>query len=253
MKKYILFLLFSAFSFGQSGLIARQNFSLKKSSFDADAQAFITAATITNSTQQNAINTLVLDLKTYGLWAKMKAIYPIVGGTAFTHKWNLKDPRDLDAAYRLVYTDTSPTHNSGGITGNSSGCETFLNALSVLSGSNNHLSNYCTTNTTAQIIDIGTSASGNYFSLYQSFSGVFFSDNTSSNSRITVANVNSKGFYIGTRTSTSSHKGYKDGSVIVSSTATITPSLPNSTIRLLMNNSGSSYYSNRTYAWFSIE
>jgi len=33
MKKYILFLLFSVFTFGQSGLIARQNFGTKKSTF----------------------------------------------------------------------------------------------------------------------------------------------------------------------------------------------------------------------------
>ena len=70
---------------------------------DVDAQAFITAASITNSTQKSAINTLVTQLKTYGIWTKMKAIYPFVGGTATTHKFNLKDPRDLDAAFRMVF------------------------------------------------------------------------------------------------------------------------------------------------------
>ena len=59
---------------------------------DADAQAFIAAAGITNLTQASAINTLVNDLKTYGLWTKMKALYPMVGGTAASHKFNLKDP-----------------------------------------------------------------------------------------------------------------------------------------------------------------
>ena len=34
---------------------------------DTDAQAFITAAGLTNSTQQGAINTLVTSLKSYGL------------------------------------------------------------------------------------------------------------------------------------------------------------------------------------------
>ena len=68
---------------------------------DADAQAFITAAGITDSTQQSAIDTLVKQLKGYGIWSKMKAVYPFVGGTATTHKYNLKDPRDLNAAFRL--------------------------------------------------------------------------------------------------------------------------------------------------------
>ena len=66
---------------------------------DADATTFITAAGITNLIQASAINTLVNDLKTYGLWTKMKAIYPFVGGSATSHKFNLKDPRDLDAAF----------------------------------------------------------------------------------------------------------------------------------------------------------
>jgi hypothetical protein len=84
---------------------------------DADAQAFITAAGITDPTQQSAINTLVVDLKGYSIWTKIKALYPFVGGTSSTHKWNLKDPRDLDAAYRLVFNG-GWTHALTGITPN---------------------------------------------------------------------------------------------------------------------------------------
>jgi hypothetical protein len=86
-------------------------------SVDTDAQAFITAAGITDSTQKTAINTLVVGLKADGIWTKMQAIYPFVGGSASTHKWNLKDPRDLNAAYRLTFNG-GWTHNSNGITGN---------------------------------------------------------------------------------------------------------------------------------------
>ena len=68
---------------------------------DPDAQAFLTATGITDPTITTAINQLVLDLKADSLWSKMIVIYPFVGGTATTHKYNLKDPRDLDAAYRL--------------------------------------------------------------------------------------------------------------------------------------------------------
>ena len=87
---------------------------MPKSSFDPDAQAFITAAAITDPTQQAAINTLVLDLKGYSIWSKFKAIYPIVGGTASSHKYNLKDPRDLDAAFRLTFA-TGWTHSANGM------------------------------------------------------------------------------------------------------------------------------------------
>jgi hypothetical protein len=99
------------------------------SSFDPDAQAFITAAAITDPTQQTAIDNLVIGLKADGLWTNMQAIYPLVGGTASSHKWNLKDPRDLDAAYRLAFFG-GWTHNSNGITGNGANtyADTFYNS-----------------------------------------------------------------------------------------------------------------------------
>jgi hypothetical protein len=83
--------------------------------FDPDAQAFITAAAITDPTQQAAINTLVVDLKGYSVWTKMKALYPMVGGTASQHKFNLKNPLDTDAAFRMTFHG-GVTHSSNGIT-----------------------------------------------------------------------------------------------------------------------------------------
>jgi hypothetical protein len=81
---------------------------------DPDAQAFITAASITDPTQQSAINQLVVDLKGYSIWSKMKALYPFCGGSASSHKFNLKDPRDLDAAFRLVFFG-GITHSTNGV------------------------------------------------------------------------------------------------------------------------------------------
>jgi hypothetical protein len=71
---------------------------------DPNAVLFLAAAGIVNETQIQAVNTLSLDLKATGVWDKMVAIYPFVGGTADTHKYNLKDPRDLDTAYRITFT-----------------------------------------------------------------------------------------------------------------------------------------------------
>jgi len=80
---------------------------------DSDAQSFLTAANITSYTQASAVNTLVVDLKAAGLWSKMKAIYPFVGGSATSHKFNLKDPRDVDSAFRLTFNGGG-THDSNG-------------------------------------------------------------------------------------------------------------------------------------------
>jgi hypothetical protein len=82
---------------------------------DPNAQAFLNAAVITDVTQANAINNLVIGLKADGLWTPMQALYPFVGGTAFTHKWNLKDPRDLNVAYRLQFNGDGVVHSSNGV------------------------------------------------------------------------------------------------------------------------------------------
>jgi hypothetical protein len=124
-------------------------------SVDPDAQAFITAAGITDTTQQSAIRTLVTDLKGYNIWTKFKAIYPIVGGTASTHKWNLKDPRDLDAAFRLTFTN-SWTHSSTGMTPSVAFANTYLNENTHLTLNNLHMSYYSRTNNTAAVGEIGT-------------------------------------------------------------------------------------------------
>lgn len=82
--------------------------------FDAAAQAFITAAGITDLTQKKAVNKLVLDLKAASLWTKLDVIYPFVGGTAGAHAVNLKSPGTFD----ITWTGAGVTHDANGITGN---------------------------------------------------------------------------------------------------------------------------------------
>lgn len=80
---------------------------------DADAQAFITAASITDATQQTAINTLVTDLKGYFIWNKLLVFYPFVGGTAQSNSFNLKN-----TAFGTLSYSTGVTHGTLGIKGN---------------------------------------------------------------------------------------------------------------------------------------
>ena len=131
---------------------------MPKTSVDPDAQAFITAAGITNPTQQTAINTLVVSLKANGIWTKMKAIYPMVGGTATSHKFNLKDPRDLDVAFRLSFVG-GVTHNSNGITVNGVNgyCQTWINNGSTINitATNSGYGIYSRTENTVAGDDIG--------------------------------------------------------------------------------------------------
>jgi hypothetical protein len=105
----------------------RERFNLRGIAIDPDASLFLRTAGITDTTQQSAIDTLVLELKNAGIWSKMKAIYPFVGGTATTHKFNLKDPRDADAAFRLSFVG-GWTHSSTGAlpNGTNAYADTFL-------------------------------------------------------------------------------------------------------------------------------
>jgi len=108
----------------------------KGPSYDPDAQLFFDAelaAGVTLTTnQKNAVNQLTLDLKTANIWSKIKALYPIVGGTATSHKFNLKDPRDLNIAFRLVFAG-GVTHSSNGFLGNGTNgyANTFLNPNTI--------------------------------------------------------------------------------------------------------------------------
>ena len=155
------------YTYGNMYLINSYRFGGGAAPVDPDAQAFITAASITDPTQQSAINTLVTDLKGYGIWTKMKAIYPFVGGTASSHKFNLKDPRDLDAAFRLVFNG-GITHNSNGITGNGTNgyADTkFIPKNNFTSSTDRHLSFYLRTNNqlSGDRIDMGTIDNGTTF------------------------------------------------------------------------------------------
>lgn len=77
---------------------------------DADAQAFITAASITDNTQKAAISVLTDSLKTEGLWSKLHAIYPMVGGNATAHS------KDLKATSNITWNGAGFTHDANGVT-----------------------------------------------------------------------------------------------------------------------------------------
>jgi hypothetical protein len=105
-------------------------FKVSVPGYDPDAQAFLTATGITDVTISDAINALVVDLKAASLWTKFYAIWPIVGGTATTTKYNLIDPQDTDAAFRMTWVG-GWTFDASGAKGNAS--NTYGNTHFVMS------------------------------------------------------------------------------------------------------------------------
>lgn len=183
---------------------------------DSDAQAFITATGISDSTQISAVNTLVASLKSYGLWTKMKAIYPFVGGTATTHKWNLKDPRDLDIAFRLIEGGTAGniTHSSNGAKGNGSRYyNTYLNEYSALSLNDKHISFYSRTNLDDNGCDIGVTNTNTSpksgTNIYSRLSNKTYIRN-SDESEADFSNTDSIGLFISNRVSAIEKQAWKN-------------------------------------------
>ena len=222
---------------------------------DPDAQAFITAAGITDPVQQNAINQLVLDLKGYSIWTKMKALYPFVGGTATTHKYNLKNPLDTDAAFRLVFSG-GWTHSSTGAlpNGTNAYADTKLIPNTVLAQNSFSFGFYSRTNIDALTVDIGSVGSnGVYTLLFPRYSNAIYNAINSSITYTTSANTDSKGLYIGNRTASNVIKNHKNGSLLTTGTTASTGNNNGNIYLGAFNNNGAlQYYSNREYGFGSI-
>ena len=236
---------------GINGIIAGRGVS------DSDAQAFITAATITDNTQKNAINQLVIDLKSANIWTKMKAIYPFVGGTASQHRWNLKDPRALAGAYYLTFNG-GVTHSSNGVQfdGATGYANTELIPATTISLNSTHISVYSRTNSTNNYADIGVIQGGgtSYLQLLPKWSdNVFYGQINDANfSDNTVAD--SLGLFVGNRQSSTGVKLIKNNTVTTSKTSS-SIALPLVPLYLGARNNGNitvQNHSNRQHAFASV-
>ena len=131
--------------------------SPKSPIYDYDAQLFFdaqTAAGVTlTTTEKDAVNQWVVDSKAANIWTKFKAIYPMVGSTATSQKFNLKNPLDTNAAFRLSFIGGG-THSSNGYLPN--GVNAYANTfLQPLVQNNTHLSYYSRTNAVGTGADMG--------------------------------------------------------------------------------------------------
>lgn len=228
-------------------------------SYDADAQAFFTATGITDTTQKSAVNQLVLDLKSYNIWTKMKAVYPFVGGSSTTHKYNLVNSADSDAAFRLSFS-TGWTHSSTGATPNGSAyANTFLNP-STLTLNNTHNCIYIRTNVDELGYDVGASKTtdtvGYFMNTLRYLNNLYSDQYLTSTGRIIASNTDSKGNYISTRTASNVFKVFKNNSQLGSTNTGASGAISGIThpiyIGALNENNSPIYYSTKQFAFASI-
>jgi len=185
--------------------------------YDAEAMAFINAAGITDATQQLAIKTLVSSLQSNNLWTNMKAIYPMVGGTATTHKYNLKDPQDTDSAFRLTF-DGGWTHSANGALPN--GTNGRANSHLVLNNEISSVNALSYGYYSRDISDVG----GLYYDM-GSYQGGDISImiiqwvntlrySANQNTYEVVSNTHTDGFFVANRSGATAIEAYRNGSSI---------------------------------------
>jgi len=190
--------------------------------------AFATATGITDTTILNALNTFDTGLISNGLDTKMKALYPFVGGTANTHKFNFMDARDLDVAFRLQFNG-GWTHSSTGARPNGSNgyANTFLSPYLNLNVNSRHLSMYASDNSQANqySIDMGaydsSGSKSNHLSIHRDADNVVGQLNNWGNQSLVSSN-NQTGLLLINRSSNVSSKAWKRNVLIASTTNDIT-------------------------------
>ena len=231
---------------------------------ERDAWAFLDAAGITSALQQRAVVQLVRDLKKAQLWTKMEAVYPFVGGTATTHKWNLKNPSDTNDAYRLTFSG-GLTHNSNGITGN--GTNGYINTnynASNSSASSWHRMVYSRNAAGIAGIEIGSVHGNSATNTFRATSiACRFSDGTAyfangaynPNDTSSYVNSDGSGLYISSRTATDAFAAYRNATSVATTTQTGQSFETRPEYALARNNDSQNrpaFYSSRNIAFVSL-
>jgi hypothetical protein len=198
------------------GCGAQKNVVIISGQYDVAALAFFSAAGITIDTQKNAVNYLVTQLKGAGLWSKFTALYPIVGGNATAHSYNLKDT----ARFKITWVN-SPTHSSTGVlyNGTTQYGDTGINAATYLTINSTAISAYSRTTGAAAAtrVTYGLGDAGaNRLQMYIRQTGdlLLFDSYDNLNGRVNASNTTTHGLFTGSRTSTTSSTAYRNSASI---------------------------------------
>ncbi len=202
-------------------------------SYDSDAQAFFTASGITDLTQKSAVNQLVLDLKSNSLWSKIKAFYPIVGGNATAHSYNL-----INTSLFQISFSSGWTHDSNGALPNGTsayGSTGFIPNSNGMTVNNNHLLLYSKTTEVSplgiQYYELGSGDNtGNILSslfVRRSNGQAGYDDGVSTTNRNTFYPTDGSGIFLGKVNSDLTSKFYRNGtlgaSISIVSQASLSP------------------------------
>jgi hypothetical protein len=200
---------------------------------DQNVRNFALAAGINDTPIINSLDTFVSELKSNNLWNKFYALYPLVGGTSGSCKWNLITTSSFTLNYTGSFNFTNTGISGSGTTSNIN--TSFIpNINSADWATNNSFGVYVNTNVSGGY-DMGAespfpaSPAGADTYLISRFSGdtAYFHNSSS----VTVASTDSRGFWFGgvSGSSGTNMNLYKNGTSVASkaspTTYTITRAL----------------------------
>ena len=165
-------------------------------------------------------------------------------------KYNLKDPRDLDAAFRLVFNG-GWTHSSTGATPNGTNgyADTKLVPSSVLTQDSSHISGYTRTNTSVLAPLLSSENASTYANgifIWPKYTGGIFSvrvNDDSSDSATAVTNT--QGLHLATRTA-SNVKKYRHNTTQILSNTTASSALNVASIYIGASRNNANYSTHQT-------
>lgn len=204
------------------GMIINPYLVQPSSAYGTLTTAWIAATGETDLTILGALNTLESDLTTYGLTSKIKALYPMVGGTSTKHSYNFMNTAQYQITWNGGGTHSSTGYLPNGI--NAYGDTGFKQASNFTSTSNASMGTYLRTDSSAQGVDMGAGNTNNGADgilIYSSFAGTTYYANALGSSLIGSgdSNSDSRGFYAVVRDS-GVHRQHKRGNVTINTSET---------------------------------
>lgn len=234
----------------QPGVLITKDIYNKYSDFDA--KAFLYASGSTGNTNREAIYYLCREMKMLGVFDKMTAVYPFIGTTATSQMYNLRNAQDTNAAFRLSFVG-GWTHSVNGAQPN--GTNAYANTFAIPTLLNStHISVYLRTNTTGLFNDIGHATSTTPNSIILARYLDRFYGNVNQSTDIFVANTDSRGFFLVSRTASNAVGLYRNGALLTTA-ANASTAIPTTTITISAWQQAAGVftrYSNRQVAFSSI-
>jgi hypothetical protein len=221
---------------------------------DPDAQAFYNRVTAASgsltATEISAINTLVGDLKSYGIWSSMKAIYPMVGASAAACAQNLKS-----SSFTGTFNG-GVTFSNLGITGNGTSgyMNTNLNQSTEQTSNNLHISIYQRNILSSNSgVSMGLVTGSVFSRFYLNYGGSEYLSLQSSTQAVSSIETPQQGMFILSRNS-SANFFKKQNNLTIETFTNASTALLNVTYALLAGNEGSTFgeFSTANLAFASI-